>query len=124
MLLRSSEPVGGSPEALSQLQTARVPFIFLTNGGGKSEEARVQDLRDKLRIKSLRTDSIVQSHTPFRDLKHLHDKNVLVIGGDGDKCRAVAHRYIIMKRKIKSVVLIIYKLRLQTCHSSRRYLGQ
>ena len=92
VLLRSSQPVGGAPEAVSQLQTARVPFIFLTNGGGKSELARIQDLRDKLRAPKLEEESIVQSHTPFRGLSHLHDKNVLVVGGDGDKCRMVAER--------------------------------
>lgn len=85
---------------MQQLQSSNIPFIFLTNGGGKSELARIQDLRDRLRIPSLREDAIVQSHTPFRDLKHLHDKNVLVIGGDGGKCREVAQSY-----GFKSVIL-------------------
>lgn len=69
-----------------------MPFIFLTNGGGKSELARITDLRDKLSIPDLREEAIVQSHTPFRDLHHLKDKNVLVVGGEGDKCRHVAER--------------------------------
>ncbi|KAF2150334.1 putative HAD superfamily hydrolase [Myriangium duriaei CBS 260.36] len=100
VLLRSSQPVGGSENAVRQLQSADIPFIFLTNGGGKSELARVKDLRSKLGIESLREDAIIQSHTPFRDLKHLHDKNVLVIGGDGEKCRGVAQSY-----GYKSVIL-------------------
>jgi hypothetical protein len=32
----------------------------------------------------------VQSHTPFADLDEYKDKTVLVVGGDGDSCRAVA----------------------------------
>ena len=42
-------------------------------------------------------ENFVQSHTPFKDLVNgsnesvnLSDKNVLVTGGDGDKCRKVA----------------------------------
>lgn len=35
----------------------------------------------------------VQSHTPFADMTGLHEKTVLVTGGDYDKCRAVAQGY-------------------------------
>lgn len=35
----------------------------------------------------------VQSHTPFADMKELHDKTVLVVGGDHDKCQLVAQKY-------------------------------
>lgn len=35
----------------------------------------------------------VQSHTPFAGLDEYKDKTVLVVGGDGDKCREVAERY-------------------------------
>lgn len=36
---------------------------------------------------------IVQSHTPFADLTQYHDKTVLVVGGDYDKCQLVAQKY-------------------------------
>ena len=35
----------------------------------------------------------VQSHTPFADMDHLKDKTVMVVGGEADKCRAVAEAY-------------------------------
>ena len=35
----------------------------------------------------------VQSHTPFADLDQYKDRTVLVVGGDGDKCRRVAEMY-------------------------------
>ena len=35
----------------------------------------------------------IQSHTPFADLKQYHDKTVLVVGGDYDKCQLVAQKY-------------------------------
>ena len=44
----------------------------------------------------LDTSMFVQSHTPFAELanghgkENLKDKCILVVGGDGDKCRRVA----------------------------------
>lgn len=35
----------------------------------------------------------IQSHTPFADMTDLHEKTVLVIGGDYDKCQSVAKGY-------------------------------
>ncbi|KAF4548484.1 putative haloacid dehalogenase-like hydrolase 4 [Elsinoe fawcettii] len=93
VLLRSAAPCGNSPATVQHLLSAQIPCIFLTNGGGKSESARISDLRAKLGCPDLEEASIVQSHTPFRDLSHLHDKNILVVGGEGDNCRHVAQKY-------------------------------
>lgn len=82
----------GAGETLRRLQHDRVPFILLTNGGGKSEAERVADLSDKLDI-PLDTGMFVQSHTPFAELSELYDKTVLVVGGDGGKCADVARGY-------------------------------
>ncbi|KAH0003691.1 HAD-superfamily hydrolase, partial [Aureobasidium melanogenum] len=92
VLLRSSDPLPRAHKALSLLQTERIPFILLTNGGGKHESERVDELRQKLDI-DLDTSMFVQSHTPFADMKELHDKTVLVVGGDYDKCQLVAQKY-------------------------------
>jgi len=90
--VRSSTPIPGAHEALSYLQNERIPFILLTNGGGKSEAERVEDLSSKLGVK-LDTGMFVQSHTPFADMKQYKDKTVLVTGGDYDKCQVVAHEH-------------------------------
>ncbi|PBP15530.1 HAD-superfamily hydrolase, partial [Diplocarpon rosae] len=99
VLLRSSTPLPGASKALAYLQRNSIPFILLTNGGGKLERERVQELSEKLEI-SLSEDNFVQSHTPFKDLldgsgarKGLRDSTILVTGGDGDKCRRVAESY-------------------------------
>jgi ribonucleotide monophosphatase NagD (HAD superfamily) len=70
----------------------------LTNGGGKHESARVAELSKRLRV-PLTEENFVQSHTPFKQLVEgsetvdaLKDKNILVTGGDGDKCRIVAEQ--------------------------------
>ncbi|KAK0264076.1 hypothetical protein LTR35_017429, partial [Friedmanniomyces endolithicus] len=89
VLLRSSNPLPGAHEALTYLQRQRIPFILLTNGGGKSETERVAELSEKLNVE-LNVDMFVQSHTPFADMHEYKDKTVLVVGGDYDKCQLVA----------------------------------
>ncbi len=100
MLLRQSSPLPRAHKALSYLQKHNIPFILLTNGGGKHESERVAELSEKLGVE-LSTDLFVQSHTPFQSLvdgdgerEGLRDKCVLVMGGEGDRCRAVAERLV------------------------------
>jgi HAD superfamily hydrolase (TIGR01456 family) len=92
VLLRSHEPIPRAHEALSYLQSQQIPFILLTNGGGKHESERVEELSKKLDVK-LDVGMFVQSHTPFAELvDHYLNKTVLVVGGDEDRCRLVAER--------------------------------
>ena len=99
VLLRSSKPIDGAAEALSLLRRQKIPFILLTNGGGKHEKERVAEISQKLNV-PLNTTDIVQSHSPFIELVNgtdeanaLKHKRILVVGGDGDSCRLVAEQY-------------------------------
>ena len=38
---------------------------------------------------------VLQSHTPFQDLREFKDKTVLVVGGVGDKSREAAATFVI-----------------------------
>jgi HAD superfamily hydrolase (TIGR01456 family) len=69
----------------------KIPHIFLTNGSGKPELARVQQL-SKILHSPISTDQFIQSHTPMRALAEYY-KTVLVVGGEGYKCREVAEEY-------------------------------
>jgi HAD superfamily hydrolase (TIGR01456 family) len=69
----------------------KIPHIFLTNGSGKPELARVDQLSKILRS-PISTDQFIQSHTPMRALAEYY-KTVLVVGGEGYKCREVAEQY-------------------------------
>ncbi|KAK3078385.1 hypothetical protein LTS18_007632, partial [Coniosporium uncinatum] len=75
VLVRSSDPLPGAHETLSYLQKQRIPFILLTNGGGKTEQERVDDLSEKLGVR-LDVSMLVQSHTPFAMLDDLKEKTV------------------------------------------------
>ncbi|KAL3468435.1 HAD-like domain-containing protein [Aspergillus heterothallicus] len=99
VLLRSSKPIPGAAESLALLKKEGIPFILLTNGGGKHETERVAEISEKLNI-PLDADVIIQSHSPFAELVRgtetqppLENKRVLVVGGDGNRCREVAERY-------------------------------
>lgn len=91
-----SKPIPGASETLKFLNEHNIPFILLTNGGGKHETDRVRDLGYKLGV-PLTTDNFVQSHTPFQELVDgpdgLRDKTILVTGADAEMCRAIAERY-------------------------------
>lgn len=89
-------PLAHARRSLQYLQSKGIPFILLTNGGGKDESTRVENLSRQLHV-SLDTSIFVQSHTPFATLvegngqqEGLKDKCVLVLGGQGNKCREVA----------------------------------
>ncbi|KAF2661264.1 cat eye syndrome critical region protein 5 precursor [Lophiostoma macrostomum CBS 122681] len=69
----------------------KIPHIFLTNGSGKPELARVNQL-SKILHSPISTDQFIQSHTPMRALAEYY-KTVLVVGGEGYKCREVAEEY-------------------------------
>lgn len=107
VLLRKSTPIAGAPETLKYLQKHEIPFVFLTNGGGKTEAERAAQLSTLLGI-DLDPAALVQSHTPFKQLVHersngvlglgrapqnLREKTVLVMGSDASKARAIAHEY-------------------------------
>ncbi|KAF1947800.1 phosphatidyl synthase-like protein [Clathrospora elynae] len=69
----------------------KIPHIFLTNGSGKPESARIDQLSQILK-NPIHIDQFIQSHTPMRALAEYY-KTVLVVGGEGYKCREVAEEY-------------------------------
>ncbi|KXJ95141.1 HAD-like domain-containing protein [Microdochium bolleyi] len=69
----------------------KIPHIFLTNGSGKIEKDRCAQLSKILR-NPVSTDQFIQSHTPMSALSEYYG-TVLVVGGEGYKCRDVAEQY-------------------------------
>jgi len=69
----------------------KIPHIFLTNGSGKPEKARCEQL-SRILHNPISTDQFIQSHTPMRALAEYY-KTVLVVGGEGYRCREVAEEY-------------------------------
>ncbi|KJY01355.1 phosphatidyl synthase like protein [Zymoseptoria brevis] len=69
----------------------KIPHIFLTNGSGKPEAPRCEQL-SKIVGQPFALDQFIQSHTPMSALSEYYD-TVLVVGGEGYRCREVAEQY-------------------------------
>src|ERR1700712_140638 len=67
------------------------PYIFVTNGGGKTEQERCIQLSNQLEIE-VSPGQFICGHTPMREMAEKYS-TVLVGGGEGEKCRHVAEGY-------------------------------
>ena len=100
VLLHASKPLPGAASVLKHIQSLQIPFILLTNGGGRLDRVRADDLARRLDV-DITVDNLVQSHTPFQDLVsgswdvgiegRMADCTVFVTGSHGDRCREVMH---------------------------------
>lgn len=96
VLAHGNEPIEEAKEALRMLNGdnelgIKIPYILLTNGGGKTEVARCQQLSEILEA-PISTDQFIQSHTPMQALAEYYE-TVLVCGGEDYKVREVAETY-------------------------------
>ncbi|KAF3284796.1 hypothetical protein TWF970_011079 [Orbilia oligospora] len=80
VLLRGRTPLPGATKSLRKLQDNHVPFILLTNGGGKHESERTEELSRLLDV-PITEDMFIQSHTPFKGLVGRYN-SVLAVGGE------------------------------------------
>ncbi|PKA66925.1 hypothetical protein AXF42_Ash003582 [Apostasia shenzhenica] len=87
VLIRGGDPVGGSPLALRRLYgddgILKVPYIFLTNGGGVPESKRASELSSLLGVQ-ISPLQVVQGHAPFRDLVCRFENELVVAVGKGE----------------------------------------
>jgi HAD superfamily hydrolase (TIGR01456 family) len=96
VLIRGGKPIPEAVEAMRVLNGEnewgiKVPYIFLTNGGGKFETERCHDLSQQLEI-DVKPGQFICGHTPMREFADRYG-TVLVVGGEGEKCREVAESY-------------------------------
>ncbi|RMJ21788.1 Phosphatidyl synthase [Aspergillus sp. HF37] len=96
VLCHGLEPIEEAKEALRMLNGdnelgIKIPYILLTNGGGKTEAARCQQLSEILE-NPISTDQFIQSHTPMQALAEYYE-TVLVLGGEGLAVRQAAENY-------------------------------
>eukprot|EP01036_Dinobryon_divergens_P029104 gene29104-38166_t len=91
VILRGSKIIQGASESIRKLENKKIPFIFITNGGGTSEKDKAAYLSKKLDI-NIREDQILLSHTPYRSLvESFKEEKVLILGKKN--CFSVAKEY-------------------------------
>ncbi|KAM6578761.1 hypothetical protein CsatB_030598 [Cannabis sativa] len=87
VILRGETPIGGSPQALKRLYNnsgaLRIPYIFLTNGGGFSESKRALELSKLLGV-HISPSQVVQGHSPFKQLVDRFENELVVAVGKGE----------------------------------------
>ncbi|KAG7998679.1 hypothetical protein I3843_01G269800 [Carya illinoinensis] len=87
VVLRGRVPIGGSPQALRRLYgesgALKVPFIFLTNGGGIPESRRAIELSDLLGVYILPS-QVVQGHSSFKTLLKRYENELTIATGKGE----------------------------------------
>ncbi|KAK2808751.1 hypothetical protein FQN50_004423 [Emmonsiellopsis sp. PD_5] len=96
VLIRGGKSIPAAVEAMKVLNGenewgVKVPYIFVTNGGGKTEEERCLDLSKQLELE-VSPGQFICGHTPMREMAEKYN-TVLVVGGEGEKCRVVAEGY-------------------------------
>ncbi|KAJ3126974.1 hypothetical protein HK098_006941 [Nowakowskiella sp. JEL0407] len=109
VLIKGKQAIPQAHRAISLLKNHNIPFIFVTNGGGVTEEKRTKALSNVLGIE-FSPEQMVLSHSPMRTLSQKYgNDNVLVVGKDD--CKEVALSY-----NFKSPILT------QEIHSKNRSL--
>lgn len=96
VLLKGSDVIPQAPEAIRMLNgdneyNIRVPYIFVTNGSGLTEDVRCKNLSKALETE-VNPGQFIQGSTPMKSLVEKYD-TVLVVGGVGEACRKVADNY-------------------------------
>ncbi|OWM67956.1 uncharacterized protein YKR070W [Punica granatum] len=87
VILLGHTPVGGSPQALRRLYddlgTLKIPYVFLTNGGGFRESKRALELSELLGIDILPS-QVIQGHSPFKQLVNRFENELIIAVGKGE----------------------------------------
>ncbi|XP_042034813.1 haloacid dehalogenase-like hydrolase domain-containing 5 [Salvia splendens] len=87
VILHGANPIGNSPRALRKFYndsgSLKIPFLFLTNGGGIPESRRALELSDILGVKILPS-QVVQGHSPFSTLLKRYENEFIVATGKGE----------------------------------------
>ncbi|KAL8557530.1 hypothetical protein ACS0TY_004826 [Phlomoides rotata] len=87
VILRGETPIGNSRIALRRLYddsgALKIPFLFLTNGGGIPESRRALELSHLLGVKILPS-QVLQGHSPFKTLLKRYENEFIVATGKGE----------------------------------------
>lgn len=88
---RGGQLIPGADTAVQHLALLRIPFLFMTNGGGKSEAEKAAELSELLRCR-VEPEQVLLAHSPMRLLvPEFGDQRVVVVGAP--HCAEIAREY-------------------------------
>lgn len=91
VIVKGGTLIPGADKAIQKLVDEKIPFVFVSNGGGSLESKKAEDLSDKLKV-SISPDQIILCHTPFQALVEQYKEAPILILGK-DECIEVAKSY-------------------------------
>lgn len=91
VLLKGGDLIEGAIDALKKVKKEKIPHVFVTNGGGWTEEEKAISLSKKLEC-DISPKQIIACHTPYQNLVPIYQEEyVLVIGKK--ECINIAKSY-------------------------------
>ncbi|KAK5991275.1 Mitochondrial hydrolase [Cladobotryum mycophilum] len=98
VLYQGQRAVPGARQILRKLRSHDIRYLFLTNGGGKHETAKVKSLSQRLGLsedEDVIHNRVIQSHTPMRGWDEALKKQgtILITGSHPEAARKVALDY-------------------------------
>ncbi|KJZ72513.1 hypothetical protein HIM_08037 [Hirsutella minnesotensis 3608] len=97
VLYQGHRSIQGAREVLRKLRSLGVRYVFLTNGGGNHEDAKVASLTKRLGLskdEDVIRNRVILSHTPMRGWPDsTKGKTVLITGSHPDTARQIANEY-------------------------------
>lgn len=98
-MYKGGEAIAGAKETLQKIRQQGLRYVFLTNGGGVHENAKVASLAKRLGIENpeyVLKDRMILSHTPMRGFGDDVKKNgtVLVTASHPETARQLAREYV------------------------------
>lgn len=91
VLLRGKSVLPRASEAVRRLIQHRIPYIYMTNGGGVTESQKAKEISEKLNIPA-DPRQILLAHTPLRSIvPEFGNKNILLLGKP--QCLDIARNY-------------------------------
>lgn len=99
VLYQGHRPIPGAREMLRKIRAHDVRYVFLTNGGGTHEDAKVKSLSKRLGLsedEDVIRNRVILSHTPMRGWDEQIKKNgtVLITGSHPEIARKVANESV------------------------------
>ena len=91
VVYRSKRMIEGSAEAIAQLKRLGIPFLFMTNGGGQTEESKAKELTKIIGV-DITPEQCIMSHTPMQLMAAHYKEDTVLIGGP-PSCVEVAKSY-------------------------------
>ncbi|TWU72991.1 hypothetical protein ED733_004522 [Metarhizium rileyi] len=97
VLYRGGQGIPGAREMLRSIRSKNMRYVFLTNGGGAHEDAKVASLSERLGLsldEDVIRDRVILSHTPMRGwADEVKKQTVLITGSHPETARKIANEY-------------------------------